>query len=289
MRRYFTAAGPSYPGWKAQGPRPEWPRRPEQSPSSLYFHGLRNKDVVLIGDETGLREAGPRGAMLLAWSEAEHLRPARDFSIVPVKGDSPLRADWNDLKSFAGLSPGLRWTCGVPFATGARAASRPVEADVPQARVVFVAYAPPDVSATQRPTLALDNGESIGLAGKPVLAGRGWPPCFERVVLLDRAEVPAGHRIKRIDPAGTLVCGVTAFLGSPRALQVLEASYARAQRIGPSCARAGEADRPASRVRAASGREDCHLARRDGRPDHVIPNVHRDQGQGGLAGGGPTG
>jgi hypothetical protein len=132
------------------------------------------------------------------------------------------------------LSPGIRWTCGVPFMTGTKGAGRPIDLDAQDASIVFVAYAPRTDAMTNRPAAVLDNGQPAALSGKPVLAWQGWPPSFERLVLLDRAAIPAQRRVQRIDPGETWVLGVTLFHGEPEARQAIDAAFA----VGAeSCAR----------------------------------------------------
>ena len=78
-----------------------------------------------------------------------------------------------------------------------------------------MAYSPPtDAAPGWEPALILDtavsNSTSLALSGTPVVAWRGWPTMFNRMVLLDYALVPSGHQITGVDPQGTLVMGVTA-------------------------------------------------------------------------------
>jgi hypothetical protein len=214
---------------------PDSVRRPEAALSSLYLRQLRSGDLVQIGHV-------PPGAKVIdcavpAPARSMPIQVVGDFFTAPVARQTRLVSDWGDLESFAGLSPGVRWTCGIPFRVSGAAASRPfsLHASASVNLPMFVAYAPPlaDLLAN-RPALILDNGQRLPLSGKPVLAWRAWPPMFQRMILLDRAEIPADRELTAVDPAGTLVVAVTAWRGTPPnrpgAMAAIDAAYAQGAR-----------------------------------------------------------
>lgn len=197
--------------------------RPTQSPSSLYLSQMQNGDVVLIGVLPPNATPLPPDASLV-YSET-NVVPFTDgaFTTVPLAGDAPLRQDWNDGHSFAGLIPGLRWTYGVPYEQGLRAATNPVAVTAPGASVVLVAYAPPELQAlTQAPALQLEDGSTLPLSGHPVPGWRGWPVLFRQLVALDYAVLPPGHSLAGVDPKSTLVMSLTAFHGDAAGWEPVE-------------------------------------------------------------------
>jgi hypothetical protein len=138
------------------------------------------------------------------------------FVTLPLAGNFLLPQDWTDFHSFAGIVPGLHWIHGVPYQQRLYAATNVTSLAAPPAYAIFVAYSPPEAAPLgQEPELILDspliNGSSnLALHGTPVLAWRGWPTMFDRMVLLDYALVPAGHAVAGVDPQGCLVMGATA-------------------------------------------------------------------------------
>jgi hypothetical protein len=145
--------------------------------------------------------------------------------LAPVPGEAGLPQDWNDLHSFAGLAPGEHWVFGVPYWQGDRAAIHPVPVEIPSGHTLFVAYAP---RAGAAPRLLLSDGQSMPLAGQPVVAWRAWPPIFDQQVLLDRAEVPAGTKVKAVDPHGAWLMALTVFGGDAKTLAAVAQSLAAA-------------------------------------------------------------
>jgi hypothetical protein len=181
-------------------------RRPAQAPSSLYLTGLRNGDVIAIGTLPEGLAATNFTTPLVYCGQKPGPETRGDFFLLPVEGDVSLRQDWNDPQSFAGLVAGEHWVFGVPFWQGDRAASHPLFFKIPLPRTLFAAYAPDGEAA---PKLILSDGSRRALAGKAVLAWRAWPPIFERRILLDYADIPAGATVTGIDPNGALLMAVT--------------------------------------------------------------------------------
>jgi hypothetical protein len=197
----------------------EHARRPKQAPSSLYLSALRRGDRVSIGtlppDRIGLDPTKLDAAVLHDPFAAGGAANQGEFRLAAPTGN-PLVADWTDTQSFAGLDIGVRWTCGVPYAQELRGASEAVDLkDAPaDTREVVVVYAPPvDRLLEAAPTLRLDDGAKLNLSGQPVLGWRAWPPMFKRLVLVDRAALPAGRRAVGIDPGETIVLGHTFAIG----------------------------------------------------------------------------
>jgi hypothetical protein len=203
-------------------------RRPVESPSSLYLAGVRNGDVVTVGTlPVGLSVT--KISAPLTFSEYNN-RPAQrgrrgPYTMAPVVGEGGLPQDWNDLHSFAGLAPGEHWVFGVPYWQGDRAAIHPIPVRAPAGCTLFAAYAPKGETA---PRLILSDGQSLPMAGQPVVAWRGWPPIFDQKVLIDRADVPAGTSVKVVDPQGALLIALTVFEGDPKTLAAVTNAFAAA-------------------------------------------------------------
>ena len=190
-------------------------QRPPQSPSSLYFVGLMNGDLITIG--TGATNTSiilPDTLLTYDDSKAQPITNGL-FITQPVAGDYLLPQDWNNSDSFAGLVAGLRWSCGVPYLQGLNAATNPVPVVASNAYAALVAYSPPsDQALTTAPNLLLDDGTSLPLSGQPALGWQAWPMLFNRRVLLDYALLPAGRSVRQVAPAGTFVMSYTAFTGT---------------------------------------------------------------------------
>ena len=189
--------------------------RPTQSPSSLYLSQMKNGDVITIGTVLAGTPTNSFDTSLV-YNDA-NVAPVTNglFATVPLTMDYPLPQDWNDVNSFAGIIPGLRWGYGVPYQQRLRAATNATPAVAPGANVVLVAYAPPISQALgPGPTLTLDDSSVAPLSGQPAPVWRGWPIIFNQMVLLDFAVVPNGRSLAQVNPNGSLVMGLTAFTGS---------------------------------------------------------------------------
>jgi hypothetical protein len=189
--------------------------RPLQAPSSLYISGVMNGDTIAIGPPFGNPPPfSPDDSLVYAESAVEPMTNG-SFVTLTLAGDYLLPQDWTDFHSFAGIVPGLHWNYGVPYQQRLYAATNVTSLAAPQAYAIFVAYAPPEnATLGQEPGLILDtavsNSTQLALSGSPVMAWRGWPTMFDRMVLLDYALVPSGHAVVAVDPQGSLVMGVTA-------------------------------------------------------------------------------
>jgi hypothetical protein len=190
-------------------------RHPLQAPSSVYLAQARNGDLVTIGNLPA--NLAPAEFATLGTYSGRNDGPTRrgPFELMPLSGTIPLRQNWTDLHSFAGLVPGERWVFGVPYWQDDRAVTNPVALALSGASAVFVAYAGP---GGESPRLILDGGGALPLAGKPVLAWRAWPLIFDRQILLDYLTIPSGANVKAIDPNGALLMAVTAFRGDGNTL-----------------------------------------------------------------------
>ena len=185
--------------------------RPTQAPSSLYVSQLRNGDVLIIGTVPAGTPTNTFDTSL-TYNETNGVPATNGFFVtLPLTGNYLLPQSWTNLHSFAGIIPGPRWTCGVPYQQGLHATTNAVAANAPGATAVLVAYAPPETETlTRSPRLVLDNGTNMPLSGQPVRGWRGWPIIFNQMVLLDFAVLPSGRSLSQIDPNGTLVMGATA-------------------------------------------------------------------------------
>jgi hypothetical protein len=207
-------------------------QHPGQSPSSLYFVQLMNGDIITIGTGATNLSVIP-STTPLAYDDSD-TRPRTNglFISSPLAADYLLPQDWTDLRSFAGLIPGLRWSCGVPYQQGLRAATNPVVAGGAGAYAAVVAYSPPpDQTLTAAPRLILDDGSSLPLRGQPALGWRAWPMPFERRVLLDYAVLPSGRSLQQVNPAGTLAMSYTLFTGGQSAWQPVQIALSNAAAV----------------------------------------------------------
>jgi hypothetical protein len=203
--------------------------RPVQSPSSLYLRQLRNGDTVTIGTLAADTPIIPLATPLVFVEGSDQPKTRGAFTMLPLRADDPLPQDWNDLRSFAGIIAGERWLYGVPYRQGNNAVTNAVTVNGSGAKAVLVVFAPPlDGTLSRAPLLKLDDGAQAALSGKPALAWRGWPPIFQRVVLMDYALVPAGRLLREVDPQGTLLMAVTLFQGDQNAWAPVQTALAAA-------------------------------------------------------------
>jgi len=188
--------------------------RPAHAPSSLYIKQLRAGDRVTVGNLASGIPIIPIDALRTYSDTNGPPRTIGGFALLDVPCDQVLTQDWADLQSYAGLVAGERWLHGVPYwqSPGATANTTSIRCD--DARVLLVVYAPPeDHVLDAAPRLALDDGSPLELSGSPVLAWRGWPPIFTRVILMDYAVLPGGRTVGEIRPQGTLLTAATAYCG----------------------------------------------------------------------------
>ncbi|MDE3066986.1 MAG: hypothetical protein KGJ60_05475 [Verrucomicrobiota bacterium] len=232
-------------------------RRPPQSPSSLYLSQLQNGDVITIGTVPSDAPTNVFDTSLVYDETNAAAATNGDFITLPLIGDYPLPQDWTNLDSFAGIIPGLRWTCGVPYEQGLHAFTNAVMVNA-SATAVLVAYAPPESQTLSRePRLTLDDGSILPMSGHPVNGWRGWPIIFNQMVLLDYAVLPDGHSLRQVNPNGTLVMGVTTFTGGQAAWQPVQAALTNAsaafveserQRLAVLALKASFAQLPTGRI-----------------------------------------
>lgn len=192
--------------------------RPSRSPSSLYLPLLQNGDVITVGSVSTSLPVIPCVTPLEYREEAVQSTTNGLFVTVPVGGPYLLPQDWSNPSSFAGIIPGERWVYGIPYLQGLHAAKNQTAAAAPGARVVLVAFSPPEnETLTAAPRLVLDDASVLPLSGNPALAWRGWPMLFDRMVLLDYAVIPSGRSLKEVVPGSTLLMGFTGFTGDAAA------------------------------------------------------------------------
>lgn len=204
-------------------------QHPAQSPSSLYFVQLADGDIITLG---AIATNAPiiSTPTPLTYDEAD-VQPHTNglFISKPLIGDYLLPQDWTDPHSFAGLVPGQRWSCGVPYLQRLHAATNLIAAIVPGAYSVVLAFAPAqDHTLSSAPQLLLDDETRLPLSGQPALAWQAWPLAFDRKILIDYAVLPPGRSLQQIDPAGTLTMGVSAFTGDQNAWQPLQTALSNA-------------------------------------------------------------
>jgi len=206
-------------------------QHPSQSPSSLYFLQLTNGDLITVGT-VPTNAPGFSPSPLLTYDETD-VQPHTNGQFVStiVPGDYLLPQDWTNSHSFAGLVPGLHWSCGVPYLQRLHAATNLATLNSTGAYAVVLAYSPPeDQTLTAKPRLLLDNGAALNLSGQPALGWRAWPMAFDRVVLLDYALLPSGRSVRQIDPAGTAVMSLTTFVGDQTSWSPTQAALSNASR-----------------------------------------------------------
>jgi hypothetical protein len=233
-------------------------RRPAQSPSSLYLSQMRNGDIVTIGS-VAPRTPATLFDTSLVYSETNVVPVTNGlFVTAPWAGNYLLPQNWMDTNSFAGIIPGLRWTCGVPYQQTLHAATGLVSVNATGGSVMLVAYAPSESQPLGlEPVLGLDNGSTVTLSGQPIPGWRAWPVIFNQMVLLDFAVLPAGRSVAKVDANGTLVMGLTAFTGDSNAWQAVRTTLTNAsaafvdeekQQLATTALQASFARLPAGRI-----------------------------------------
>ncbi|HVV72954.1 MAG TPA: hypothetical protein VHI52_15875, partial [Verrucomicrobiae bacterium] len=119
-------------------------RRPAQSPSSLYFSQLTNNDIITIGNP-GSNSFAFSPDSLLTYDEASTGPQTNGpFITAVLPADYLLPQSWTDAHSFAGLVPGLRWSCGIPYMQREHATTNLADVNAPGAYSVVVAFSPPE-------------------------------------------------------------------------------------------------------------------------------------------------
>ncbi|MGO8698724.1 MAG: hypothetical protein ACLQVY_13505 [Limisphaerales bacterium] len=232
--------------------------RPAQSPSSLYLPQMRNGDVVTIGYVAASAPTLSFDTSLVY--DETNVVPVTNglFVTVPLAGDYLLPRNWTNTHSFAGIIPGLRWTCGVPYQQTLHAMTGVVSVKAPAASVMLAAYAPPESQPLGlEPSLTLDDGSTMALSGQPVPGWRAWPIIFDQTVLLDFAVLPNGRSVSKVNANGTLVMGLTAFTGDSNAWQAARTTLTNAsatfvdeekQQMATAALQAGFAQLPSGRI-----------------------------------------
>ena len=197
------------------------------SPSSIYFAQVQDGDVLTVGSvPSNAPPFSPDVALVYAESAVQPVTNG-GFVTLPWAGNSLLSQDWTDFQSFAGIVPGLHWVYGVPYQQRLSGATNVSPLAVSGAFAVLVAYSPPeDATLSQAPVLLLEGGASCPLSGAPVMAWRGWPTMFNRMVLLDYALVSSNRPVAQVAPRGCWVMGATAFMADSNAWQSVQSGLA---------------------------------------------------------------
>jgi hypothetical protein len=194
---------------------------------SLIVRGLRGTDTLIVGnpDLTTAERLPMLPPMTLTNTLPEAAQTA-PFQPVPLPYDTLLDTSWEDLDSYAGLSRGLRWMDGVPFAlppVGSLSALTrfPAQISIPDARVLYVLY---EAHSGEEGNVALpvflldDNAITPPSSATQALAWRAWPPIYTQRLLVAAFAVPPGKQVRAIlASAGQKVLAVTALLNGPEA------------------------------------------------------------------------
>jgi len=183
--------------------------RSPDAPSYVYVRHVQDGDTLTVGRLSADAAPLPLGNDWTARPGAgpdqldEAARPPA-FREVNLPLDEPLRCDWDDTESFAGLWPGRHWAWSVPLylvpaaeSTGPLGTSKPCQVPVdPSATSIYVALAPKAEGGTVKLRFEGDAPIDVALP-ECAIAWRSWPPCFHRKLLVARvsaAPVRAGPK-----------------------------------------------------------------------------------------------
>jgi hypothetical protein len=207
--------------------------RSPDAPSYVYVRRVQDGDTIAVGQVPADAAPLPLGN---DWTVRpgvgpEGLDPAakpRGFREASLPLNEPLRCDWNDTDSFAGLWPGRHWAWSVPLylvaaaeSTGPLGTSKDCEVPVePSAVSVYVAFAPRADGGTVK--VRREGGVPIDIAmSECAEAWRSWPPCFHRRLLVARvalSSLSTGRKPGKltITPQGAYLLAVTQLTGAAR-------------------------------------------------------------------------
>ncbi len=192
------------------------------APTSVYFYGVQDGDVLTVGSVSNAPPFTPDSSLVYDESAVQPLSSG-PFVTLSITNELLLPQQWTSFHSFAGIVPGLHWAWTVPYQQRLGAASNAAPLSAPGAYAVLVAYSPPeDATLSAQPALRLADRTVLELNRTPVLAWRGWPTMFNRMVLLDYAMLWATNPVAGVEPQGCLVMGATAFMGDSNAWNSVE-------------------------------------------------------------------
>ncbi|NOY79894.1 MAG: hypothetical protein GXP31_02695 [Kiritimatiellaeota bacterium] len=195
-----------------------------QRPDTVLVRGMRYGDTLAVGrfdPGTPVRPCPKLRTRRLAHGR----RIGRSFcqDLAPTC-NVPLRADWDDPKSWAGLDPGLRWLYGVPFElvdpmlNKGRNAAKGV--DIPLTGraddlFILVAGAPERLEGR----VNCRRGRPVAIQDThlpPVI--EGWPQCFDWKVSMLHVRT-RGRELRSLQIKDTPVLAVTTVLDAPAAVR----------------------------------------------------------------------
>ena len=213
---------------------PEEFERPFNSPSSVYVRGLRDGDVVVVGNV-------PAGAQVLDTPMVLPYQPLNDrdrrvggFQMAKIDYDEALSRDWNASTSWAGLLAGKQWAYGVPYylppaelTEGKTATAKDARLSLPEGtRTLYVLFGPSKGYEGAGVQVSFGDAQPTAVAPNDcALAWESWPPCFDRRLLLARIAAPAGQTTATVTPRGAYVFAATSFAGSPQEDERLRALF----------------------------------------------------------------
>lgn len=215
-------------------------RWPSQAPSSLYLRGVRNGDRVIVGtprlDAPAMeaprmmeQEKPPAETVFLSAGSDE----AGEFELLPLEFDTALECDWEKGDSWAGLQGGVRWAFGVPLMLGeprltggkvARGTKVRFDRAIDGPATLFLAYVPLHKDAWF--SVQFDEGVQSMASAEPAVAWRGWPPMFQKKVMILPVNVPPNREAVAIVPARALLLAVTVNRGEPQDIDRVISSLA---------------------------------------------------------------
>lgn len=206
-------------------------RFPPQSPSSVYVRGLQDGDVVVVGTVAANAAVLPADSGMEYGAGKPEPRQDGQFQMIDLPAGAPVRQDWNDTASFAGLPAGKHYAFKVPYllaaapATGAPLALDKrvdLRAPISGAAEAFMLFSAADDRA--KVDLILDDGARIAApVTQAAMAWKAWPPIFTQRLWLAGVTIPAGRKIAAVEPVGGLLFGLTVWRGQPQEFAPVQA------------------------------------------------------------------
>ncbi len=195
-----------------------------ERPDTLLVRGIRYGDTLAVGEfdaKTPVRPCAELHPRRLAHGRQVGQFLCQDISQVCNR---PLRADWDDRKSWAGLDPGVRWIYGVPFEVidpllnEGRNASTGVEIPLKgRADDLFVLITGAPRRVQGQVTFVRGRPLEVRVADPPVVL-EGWPACFEWKVSLVHVRTP-GRPLRSLRLSDTQVLAASTVADAPQAVR----------------------------------------------------------------------
>lgn len=184
------------------------------APWSLRLYGVRDGDVVTVGDATNALPCQPAD---LPYTESVLTAPADtdNYRMLTLSCNTSVSVDWNDNDSFAGLLPGKQNAWGVPYyiqpptlTAGKVAASGSIQ--LPSSDGFTDAYVVYSPAATDTSVvLAFADGTSKTYTDIPVSAWHSWPENFHQRLVMAHFSFASTQVPVRVEPGANLVFAVT--------------------------------------------------------------------------------